>query len=125
MDALTLMAETVTKLFHVRCSFRCITPVFIESQITATHLFRIAQEAVNNAMKHGSANRIFVSLHYAEEGVVLSIRDNGSGIPNQVPPTGMGIQIMQHRSSVIGAKVEIYRAGKRGTLVTCTLPVAP
>jgi len=122
MDALKVMAGNVTKLFHIRCSFRCITPVFIENEITATHLFRIAQESVNNAIKHGQSNRVLINLSYSEEGITLSIRDNGIGIPSDVPTTGMGMQIMNHRASTIGATVTIRRSGKRGTLVSCTLP---
>lgn len=122
MDGLKIMAETVTKLFHIRCSFRCTTPVYIDSEGIATHLFRIAQEAVNNAIKHGQADRVHISLCYTEEGTALSIRDNGVGIPQKTPSTGMGMQIMKYRASTIGATVSLRRAGKRGTLVRCILP---
>jgi PAS domain S-box-containing protein len=122
MDALAVMAGTVTKLFHVRCSFRCTTPVFIDSEVVATHLFRIAQESVSNAIKHGQAERVLMTLAYTGEGIALSVRDNGIGIPAEVPTEGMGMQIMRHRASAIGAAVTVRRSGKRGTLVQCTLP---
>lgn len=122
MDALTVMAGSVTKLFHVRCSLRCATPVYIDNEVTATHLFRIAQESVNNAMKHGQADRVVIGLFYAEDGLVLAIRDNGVGIAPDPPASGMGMQIMRHRASLIGATVTVRRAGKRGTLVRCLLP---
>lgn len=124
-DALSQLSKTVTNLFCIGCFFRCATPVFVEKPSTATHLFRIAQEAVNNAIKHGQASKVLISLRYAEEGIIMSIRDNGIGIANNSPPTGMGMQIMKHRASVIGATVTIHRAQKCGTLVSCTLPFTP
>jgi len=122
MDALKVLAGSVTKLFHVRCSFRCATPVFVEISDVATHLFRIAQESVNNAVKHGQADQVVISLHYTDDGISLSVRDNGIGIPTEVPTTGMGLQIMRHRASAINATLTVRPGKKQGTLVTCTLP---
>lgn len=122
-EALLQYARTATNLFHIRCSFRHDKTVWIESQDVATHLFRIAQEAVNNAMKHGQASQVSITLKGAGNGVTLSIRDNGIGIPRKLPASGgMGLQIMNHRAAAIGAVVIVRRAGKRGTVVTCTLP---
>ena len=113
----------MTQLFHIQCTFRCGNDVIVESQTAATHLFRIAQESVNNAMKHGEASKILIKLENTKKGVRLSIRDNGIGIPPEIPPSGgMGMQIMNHRAEVIGAWLTVRRAGKRGTVVTCTLP---
>jgi two-component system, LuxR family, sensor kinase FixL len=123
MESLTGLAQSVTKLFHVQCTFCCDEEVLINEQATATHLFRITQEAVNNAVKHGQADKVLITLKNGGEGVSLSIRDNGIGIPRELPATrGMGMQIMNHRAEVIGAWITIRRAGKRGTVVTCTLP---
>ena len=123
MEALSGLAQKVTKLFHIQCSFCCDEAVLINSQETATHFFRIAQEAMNNAIKHGQASKVMITLKQDSEGVSLSIRDNGIGIPRKMPATkGMGMQIMNHRADVIGAALTICRAGKRGTVVTCTLP---
>jgi len=126
MGALSSLAQTVTALFHVRCTSCCADSVFINDQTAATHLFRIAQEATNNAVKHGQASKVLISLKSNGEEVTLSIRDNGIGIPCDRPVTsGMGMQIMKHRAASIGAAVSICRAGKRGTVVTCTLPCQP
>lgn len=122
MEALAQLAQTVTKLFHIRCLFRCDESVVVDNQVSATHLFRIAQEAVNNAMKHGQATQVLISLQNDSRGVTLSIRDNGVGIPRSLTASrGMGMQIMNHRASAIGANLRVRRAGKRGTEVTCTL----
>ncbi len=123
MESLTGLAKKVTNLFHIQCKFCCDEAVLVNSQATATHLFRIAQEATNNAIKHGQASKVLITLKNSDEGVILSIRDNGIGIPRELPATkGMGMQIMNHRAEVIGAWLTICRAGKRGTVVTCTLP---
>ncbi|XHR28338.1 MAG: PAS domain S-box protein [Chthoniobacteraceae bacterium] len=122
-EALMQYAKTATNLFHIQCTFRYDKSVSVESQDVATHLFRITQEAVNNAMKHGQASRVFITLKNSGQGLILAIRDNGVGIPEDRPlSTGMGIQIMHHRAAAIDAEITIRRAGKRGTVVTCKLP---
>ena len=124
MGALAKLAGNVSNLFHIRCSFRCPWPVLLENEVVATHLFRIAQEAVNNAMKHGEATRVVLELRRLPGAIRLSIRDNGRGIPRDLPlHGGIGLQIMQHRAEVVGATLQVGRAGKRGTVVSCTLPM--
>lgn len=124
MNALSKLADTVCNLFHIRCFFRCPEPVIFEDEVASTHLFRIAQEAINNARKHGEADRVLISLRHTPEGISLTIRDNGVGLPLKPrKKSGMGLSIMNHRASVIGAKLQLRRAGKKGTVVSCTLPV--
>ena len=123
MNALEQLAQTVTNLFHIRCTFRCPESVFIENETVSTHLFRITQEAINNARKHGEADRVTIGLRNTPAGLTLTIRDNGIGIPVKLPKkTGMGLGLMKLRASEIGATLSVRRAGKHGTLVTCTLP---
>ena len=122
MDALAGLTQTIAQLFHVECKFRCNGAVFVENTVAANHLFRITQEAVNNAMKHGQATKIVITLNQDAEGISLSIRDNGIGIPASFPATGMGMRIMNHRAALSGAVLSVRRASKRGgTVVTCTL----
>jgi signal transduction histidine kinase len=123
MKALRQYAKTATNLFHIRCSFRCGKSVVIESQVVATNLFRIAQEALNNARRHGEASRVLITLKRGPEGITLAIRDNGIGIPLDLPRSGgMGMQIMNHRATAIGAMIEVQRAGGCGTVVRCSVP---
>lgn len=123
MEALAGLAQTTTNLFHIRCTFRCDAPVLVESQTAATHMFRIAQEALNNAMKHGEARAVRIVLKKTQEGIALSIQDDGIGIPRDRPASGgMGMQIMNHRATVIGATLHIRRGRTRGTVVSCILP---
>jgi signal transduction histidine kinase len=96
----------------------------LEDAQTAGHLYRIAQEAVNNALKHARARRISVRLAH-EQGVLrLQIKDNGRGLPKrQSSKSGMGLEVMRHRAHVIGAALEIDSKPGKGVTVTCTLPL--
>jgi len=126
MLALSQLAGTVRNLFHIQCTFRCPEPVIIENETVSTHLFRITQEAINNARKHGEADRVTICLHNTSEGITLRIRDNGKGIPvKTTKKPGMGLRFMNHRASEIGATVSLQRAGKKGTIVTVILPQPP
>jgi signal transduction histidine kinase len=123
MNALTQLAETVSNLFHIRCFFRCPEPVCLEDEVVSTHLFRISQEAINNSRKHGEASRILISLYDSPQELVLTIRDNGIGMPHRVrKKSGLGLKTMNYRASQIGATLSVHRTGKRGTMVTCVLP---
>jgi len=124
MNALAQLANTVCNLFHIRCTFHCPEPVILPNEIVSTHLFRITQEAINNARKHGEADEVVIGLVQTPRGTTLTIADNGVGIPAKLPKkSGMGLRIMNHRASDLGATVSIRRAGKKGgTVVTCTVP---
>jgi len=125
MNALSQLAGTVRNLFHIQCTFRCPEPVLLENETISTHLFRITQEALNNARKHGEADRVVIGLRKIHGGLTLTIRDNGIGIPAKLPRrSGMGLGIMKHRAAEIGATLSVRRGSKCGTVVTCTVPVA-
>jgi len=123
MNALTELAGTVTNLFHIRCVFHCPKPVILENGPISTHLFRIAQEAINNARKHGEADEVRISLAKTARGIVLSVRDNGVGIPSDLSKKrGLGLKSMGYRATEIGATLSVRRGGRKGTLVSCILP---
>jgi signal transduction histidine kinase len=89
----------------------------------AIHLYRIAQEAVSNAIKHGRANKIVISLRANEGQVVLTVSDNGTGVPAQaIRKNGMGLSIMKYRAQMIGGSVEIRGRPRAGTRVSCLFP---
>jgi signal transduction histidine kinase len=87
----------------------------------ATHLFRIAQEAVNNAIKHSRAKCIEVSLVERPPWLVLEIRDDGIGFEETdgIACPGMGLRIMRYRASAIGGTLTIEHGEDRGTKVRC------
>jgi PAS domain S-box-containing protein len=124
MSALQLWAAEVEDLFGVSCCFQCETPVLIHDDTMATHLYHIAQEAVNNAIKHGSARKILIQLAAEQGRGTLVIRDDGKGIAeNPAGTQGMGLHIMNYRAGVIGGSLEVRRDSSRGTVVSCHFPV--
>jgi signal transduction histidine kinase len=125
--ALEDLAEETAELSHVACEFTCETPVPVEDNATATHLYRIAQEAIHNAVRHGRAQRLDVSLTKAGKAITLRVADDGSGMKTdaQTETTGMGLRIMQYRSDLIGASLDIQSVVGDGTIVTCALPLRP
>jgi PAS domain S-box-containing protein len=125
MSALQMWAAEVEDLFGVSCRFQCEEPVLIHDDTMATHLYRIAQEAVNNAIKHGDPQRIAIQLTAANERGTLVIRDDGKGIA-EVPASssGMGLHIMNYRAGMIGGVLEIRPDPVRGTIVACVFPVS-
>jgi signal transduction histidine kinase len=109
----------------ILCAFDCAAPVPLASNAAATHLFRIAQEAVHNAIKHGNARRVIISLHQ-RGSIDLSIQDDGIGINHKArDAVGSGLRIMAYRARIIGGTLAITPASPTGTLVRCTLPIPP
>lgn len=122
MLAMEEYAAAASGLFKVGCRFECDSPVLIHDPAIAGHLYRIAQEAVGNAIKHGKAKNILIRLEADEQNTVLSIKDDGSGLPAALPKNrGMGLRIMAHRSAMIGGKFLARPDEAGGTLVTCEL----
>jgi len=86
-------------------------------------LFRIAQEAVSNAIKHGKARRLVISLRKARGRIVLKVSDNGGGFPRRAAKNkGMGLRIMQSRAGMIGGTIAIEPNNGGGMNVTCAMP---
>ncbi len=120
MSALRELTVNSSKLFHMSCRFDCPRPVLVPSNAVATHLYRIAQEAITNAVKHGHARSIVVSLGRSRSRATLAVTDNGAGFPRDVRAVqGMGLRIMQYRADTIGAILTIEGANRKGTRVLC------
>ncbi|MEI7534442.1 MAG: PAS domain S-box protein [Verrucomicrobiae bacterium] len=123
MSALTELALNTEKMFHVRCNFDCPVVVKFNDHAAATHLFRIAQEAVSNAIKHGRAKIISIQLHESPSHLHLQVSDNGGGFPKKFSrSSGMGLGIMQSRIGMVGGTVSIERQPTGGT---CVIILAP
>lgn len=120
MSALHELVAHIQKLFRIECRFECSTPVLIRDNVAATHLYRITQESVNNAVKHGKAKRVTISLKPAGERIVLTVADDGLGFSNEIKKSsGMGLHIMKYRAGVVGATLEVRSTAGAGTTVTC------
>lgn len=124
MRALEEFAATTSELFGVQCRFLCHVPVLIRAPMTAIHLYRIAQEAVSNAIKHGRARQVFVLLDETEAGIRLVISDDGSGFSDRPNNGGMGLRIMADRAKMIGGEFSISRNGDGGMELTCWSPTS-
>ena len=104
------------------CQLDCADEMPFDDNETATQMFRIAQESVNNAVKHAEAKRIVVRLERRTDAAVLQIMDDGKGfLPSQVKSPGFGLKIMNHRAELIGASLQIYSHPGSGTVVHCSL----
>lgn len=127
MDALDELASSTERVFRVSCPFHCDPPVRVTDNNAAIQLYRIAQEAVANALKHSKADRIEITLALADGQIVLTIRDNGVGIPDHSPAkgTGMGLLTMSHRARMLGGTLSVEEDGFGGTVVRCSVPVPP
>ena len=122
MSALQELASRTRTLFNVGCRFICRQPVLIEDSMTATHLYRIAQEAVTNAIKHGKPGRIQISLTQTPGRINLAVRDNGVGLPTRPRKhRGMGLRIMHYRAGTIGGSLAIQKEAGGGTTVVCSV----
>ena len=123
MNGLRDLAAITTARFKVPCSFACDPPVLIEDSVMSTHLYRIAQEAVTNAVKHSNAKHITMALTRTDNGIRLTIEDDGVGVPDPLPQTdGMGLRILAHRASIIGGTFRVSRRKSGGTTVSCDVP---
>jgi signal transduction histidine kinase len=120
VPALKELAARTEELFNVKCHFHNDGPVAISDPAMATHLYRIAQEAVTNAIKHGKASTVEISLSHANDKIVLAISDNGIGFKSPVQaPTGMGLRTMQYRAGRIGAALLVQAQAEGGTRILC------
>jgi PAS domain S-box-containing protein len=124
MAALTDLADRTQQEGKAACLFECPEPVLLTDNLTATHIFLIAKEAVHNAVKHGRPRNIRISLE-SNHRLRLRVQDDGIGLAPQSsakPGTGLGLRIMQNRAAIIGAQLTVEPIDPHGTLITCVLP---
>jgi PAS domain S-box-containing protein len=121
--ALFKLAANVEELFHIRCRCDFTSTVDARDETAALHLYRIAQEAISNAVRHGGAHEVGILLQSHKGRISMLIRDDGCGIPQPLPQTpGMGLRTMRYRAGIIGATLEIRPGAGGGTEIVCTLP---
>ena len=124
MSALTRYAEEMQDLFRISCRFECGAAVLVYDVNMATHLYHIAREAVNNAIKHGKPGHVVIGLSVENGEGTLSVQDDGEGISG-IPANhaGMGLNIMSYRANMIGGSLEVARNFTGGTTVVCLFPL--
>lgn len=119
--SLVELVQQTNALGRLECRLDSPDVVPVENATVAGQLYRIAQEAVNNAVKHSRAKHITVSLTRTDSVLELAVADNGRGFPKVVRP-GLGLQVMRHRAAVIGAVLTVENETGRGTVMRCRLP---
>ncbi len=121
MAALRELAFNTHNLTEVSCSMSSTKPVLVLNDTVAVHLFRIAQEAVHNALKHARAKNIVISLSNTRREIVLSVKDDGIGFKKNIQHKGLGLSIMYSRAETINASLQISKNNGRGTALVCSL----
>ncbi len=120
--AISRMTSNAERLFNIECTLENIMNVHFDDPTGLTHLYRIVQEATSNAVKHGNASRVIVSMENNETKLILKIEDNGSGFSeNWDQKKGLGVRIMKFRSRLIGANLDIENSSMGGAAIIVTL----
>jgi PAS domain S-box-containing protein len=122
MTALERLATQTSEMFHVRCRFIRHNPAQLTDNTAANHFYRIAQEAVNNAVKHGHPRQIEIGLSAVGNCVTLRIKDDGRGFNNDGKlSSGMGLRTMKYRADLMGADFAVNSRRGGGTEIVCEL----
>jgi signal transduction histidine kinase len=121
------LAERTNGLGRVKCRFECPQPITPPERAAAAHLYRIAQEAVNNALKHARGRLVIIRLTESAEALQLEVADDGGGLTKARAAGageahGIGLGVMQYRAKVIGAQLEVVSKRGEGVTIRCTLP---
>ena len=117
--ALQHLAENVRNKFQIKCLLDGDQSIRIHDRTIANQLYRIAQEAVTNSVKHAAPKQIDIRLKRDGPELCLTIIDDGIGFPDTPPKSdGLGLRLMQHGAALTGATFDVRRNGKRGTIAT-------
>jgi PAS domain S-box-containing protein len=119
--ALKDLAAHTTAVTGITCHCHCEGTVDLKDNTTATHLYFIAQEAINNAVRHSGTDRVDITLRGNVERIALTIGDSGGGIPETGSDVGIGLQIMPSRAKMMGASFNIDSDPRAGTTVQVVL----
>jgi two-component system sensor kinase FixL len=123
MSALQGLVSSTKDLLKISCQLKCNNAVPIRDPVKAQHLYRIAQEAITNAARHGKAKNIRIHLASARGKTTLKVANDGKDFPRILAKKkGIGLKIMKYRAKTIGGMLDVDRGRKGGTIVTCTLP---
>jgi two-component system CheB/CheR fusion protein len=122
-EALKHLVEDVGATTNIDCQFVCEKPFVIEDKSQATNLYRIVQEALQNARRHSLATEIVVTAKITPTDFQLTIKDNGVGFPPDDKSTGMGLKTMKYRVDILGGTFQACNDKDGGAVVSCTVPL--
>jgi len=118
------LADHIQTIYGIECHLIC-QGEWVSDAEENIHLFRIAQEAINNAIRHGAASRIAIQLTRSLQARTLEITDNGVGMQDSEKKDGIGLKTMRYRASLLAANCEILQPREGGTAVLINLPEQP
>jgi two-component system CheB/CheR fusion protein len=116
------LAEQAGESRAIHCEFRGARGVRVRDDTVALHLYRIAQEAVANAVKHSGAKNILITLDRDNGVICLTVGDDGKGLSARKRHKGLGLHLMKYRANVLGGRLQIESGKRHGTTVTACLP---
>ncbi len=120
--ALKEFSRTTTGLFGKRCEFHSSIEVLVKDESVASHLFRIAQEAMHNAVKHGDSAQVAISLERDGDSLLLTVENDGNSLPDSLGNSpGMGLRTMKYRAGLIGADLWFENRAGGGVIVSCRI----
>ena len=123
ISALKTLASNAERTMGITCRFRCGKSVSVKNLVEAKQLYRIVQEAITNAIRHGKATNVDIKLNLTKKGTVLSIENDGLDFPKlSSNKKGFGLRIMEYRTDLIGGSIDIRKGDKGGTIVICVFP---
>jgi two-component system sensor kinase FixL len=121
--ALQNLAKQAETIHVISCQFQCDTPIHLVDMTAATHLFRITQEALSNAIRHGKPRHVTISLTETQERLEVAVANDGIGL-NEIPGghAGMGMQSMRARARLLGGDLTVRAREGGGMVVACRIP---
>jgi len=120
--ALSELARNVSARSGISCLFECEKNFSAPDKIAAIHMYRIVQEAVNNAIQHGKASRVVIDMNSQDDDYVITVSDNGGGMPERIKKDGMGLGAMEYRAQLLNGSLAIRSGRPHGTVVVLTCP---
>jgi len=121
--ALESLAVNISQNCRVRSTVKANGASLPVSAPVAAQLYRIAQEAVRNAVEHGAAREVLIQLTFGDRNMVLTVQDDGQGFDTKSNGHGMGLRIMRYRAQCIGGLCEVHAGPTQGTIVHCRVPL--
>src|SRR5262245_24254149 len=121
--ALESLAMNISESCRVRSTVKANGACWPVSAPVAAQLYRIAQEAVRNAVEHGAAREVLIKLTFGHRDMLLTVQDDGEGFNTKTNGHGMGLRIMRYRAQCIGGSCEVQTGPGKGTTVCCRVPL--
>jgi two-component system CheB/CheR fusion protein len=123
-NALRELAARACHNTGIKCHFKCARGIRVPDDATALHLYRVAQEAVTNAVKHSGAKNVLISLDRNRDNICVTVQDDGKGfVPMRKRQKGLGLHMMRYRANALGGELKIDRRKSGGMEITCVIPV--